>query len=638
MELNTRAKGILDLARKYSNEHNISTLGTEFLILAMYETEDSLCHFLLGEYEVTHDEVIDKTNEIFVLRKKDGEYNKALELILNQAELLAKDRLISEEHLFMAILQSKNTIAISILQSLGLEIEELIEDVNEIYDFSTNSTDELSFISNITKKAKNGELAHFIERRNYLNKMDIILNRRFKNNPLLIGNAGVGKTALVEGYALRLIENKKDLTILSLNLTSMLAGTRYRGDFEERFDKFVKEIASRKNVVVFIDEIHIIMGAATTEGNLDVANMLKPFLARNDIKVIGATTLEEYHKSIENDKALQRRFQPIFISEPTLEETKEILFGIKEDYEKYHNVNISNDCLNYLIEQSDKKILKKYRPDKCIDILDDVMSYNQINNKNNVEYLDVDKAIEGSIGNEINNTKLQLNYNNLNKYIWLFKNDLLEQKPLLKLSYQGNNDGLLYLKNDLMNMFNIGFEAILEIDLSGYKDSIMLTSLIGAPPGYVGYEDEGVLSKHILEYPMSIIVFKGYDKACGTIKSFVSNMLYKGEFIDQKGRCISLNYTILIIEGIKEKKNVGFSNSMVLKDNIFDEYIISTNKTNTLNEKYQNALKKLSYEISFDFDISINDKNKVNEYIYNLVNTKEKGSYIIKKEEIQQIS
>ena len=230
MELNTRAKGILDLARKYSNEHNISTLGTEFLILAMYETEDSLCHFLLGEYEVTHDEVIDKTNEIFVLRKKDGEYNKALEQILNQAELLAKDRFISEEHLFMAILQSKNTIAISILQSLGLEIEELIEDVNEIYDFSTNSTDELSFISNITKKAKNGELAHFIERRNYLNKMDIILNRRFKNNPLLIGNAGVGKTALVEGYALRLIENKKDLTILSLNLTSMLAGTRYRGD------------------------------------------------------------------------------------------------------------------------------------------------------------------------------------------------------------------------------------------------------------------------------------------------------------------------------------------------------------------------------------------------------------------------
>lgn len=638
MELNTRAKGILDLARKYSNEHNISTLGTEFLILAMYETEDSLCHFLLGEYEVTHDEVIDKTNEIFVLRKKDGEYNKALEQILNQAELLAKDRLISEEHLFMAILQSKNTIAISILQSLGLEIEELIEDVNEIYDFSTNSTDELSFISNITKKAKNGELAHFIERRNYLNKMDIILNRRFKNNPLLIGNAGVGKTALVEGYALRLIENKKDLTILSLNLTSMLAGTRYRGDFEERFDKFVKEIASRKNVVVFIDEIHIIMGAATTEGNLDVANMLKPFLARNDIKVIGATTLDEYHKSIENDKALQRRFQPIFISEPTLEETKEILFGIKEDYEKYHNVNISNDCLNYLIEQSDKKILKKYRPDKCIDILDDVMSYNQINNKHDVEYLDIDKAIEGSIGNEINNTKLQLNYNNLNKYIWLFKNDLLEQKPLLKLSYQGNNDGLLYLKNDLMNMFNIGFESILEIDLSGYKDSIMLTSLIGAPPGYVGYEDEGVLSKHILEYPMSIIIFKGYDKACGTIKSFISNMLYKGEFIDQKGRCISLNYTILVIEGIKEKKNVGFSNSMVLKDNIFDEYIISTNKTNTLNEKYQNALKKLSYEISFDFDISINDKNKVNEYIYNLVNTKEKGSYIIKKEEIQQIS
>ena len=634
MELNTRARGILDLARKYSNEHGISTLGTEFLILAMYETEDSLCHFLLGEYEVTHDEVLEKTNEIYILRKKDGEYNKSLEAILNQAAVIAKDRSVSEEHLFMAVLQSKNTIAVSILQALGLDIDELIEDVNEIYDFNTSSTDELSFIKNITKQAKNNELARFIERKNYLNRMDVILNRRFKNNPLLIGNAGVGKTALVEGYAMKMVNDKKDLTILSLNLTAMLAGTRYRGDFEERFDRFVKEIATRKNVVIFIDEIHIIMGAATTEGNLDVANMLKPFLARNDIKVIGATTLDEYHKSIENDKALQRRFQPIFISEPTLDETKKILFGIKEEYEKYHNVRISNDNLNYLIEMSDKKILRKFRPDKCIDILDEVMSYNQIINKDDVSTNDIDKALEGSIGNEINNSDLALNYKELNKYIWLYKMDLLDEKPLLKLNYNGNTEGLINLENDLMNMFNIGYEAILEIDLNGYKDSVMLTSLIGAPPGYVGYEDEGILSKHILQYPMSILVFKGYDKSCGAIKSFVINMLYKGSFIDQKGRVISLANSIMIIEGIKDKKSVGFSSS-INTDNIFDEYITYNNLSNKLNEKYQNALKKLAYEVSFDFDINQNNKRNVNDYLYNLVNNNDKGKYFIKHEELK---
>ena len=243
MELNARAKSIIDLARQYSNERGIKTLGSEFLILAMYETEDSLCHFLLNEYEVTRDEILEKTNEIFVLRKKEGEYNKALEDILQKASELAKDNLVSEEHLFMAVLMNKNTIAAAILESMGLVISDLIEDVKEIYDFSKDDQSELGFVKNITKLAKNKELAKFVNRDEYLNKLDIIMNRRFKNNPLLIGNAGVGKTAIVEGYAERLCDEGSDLTILSLNITAMLAGTRYRGDFEERFDKFVKEIA-----------------------------------------------------------------------------------------------------------------------------------------------------------------------------------------------------------------------------------------------------------------------------------------------------------------------------------------------------------------------------------------------------------
>lgn len=632
MELNARAKSILDLARTYSNEKGIRTLGSEFLILAMYETEDSLCHFLLNEYEVTREEIFNITNEVFILRKYDGEYNKSLEEILQKASELAKDNLVSEEHIFMAILMNKNTIAASILEGMGLVLSDLIEDVKEIYDFSKDDQSELSFIKNITKLAKNKELAKVVNREEYLNKLDIIMNRRFKNNPLLIGNAGVGKTAIVEGYAQKLCDDGSDLTILSLNITAMLAGTRYRGDFEERFDKFVRDIASKKNVVIFIDEIHTIMGAATTEGNLDVANMLKPFLARNDIKLIGATTIDEYHKTIENDKALKRRFQPIFINEPSIEETRKILFGIKYEYEKYHSVTISDDILDYLISQSDKKIKRKYRPDKCIDILDDVMSYCRINKSTNVGKLDIDKIIEGK--NKLTITDdLDLKYEELNKYKWLNKIDLLDDKPILKLSYKGNSLGLSYLIDDLLSIFNIGYESVLELDLSSYKEPAMITSLIGAPPGYVGYNDEGALSKHILQFPMSLIVFKGFSKACSAIRAFVYNMLLKGSFVDQRGRNIALDSTLVIVEGLEEKRSLGFSNN-TCDDNIFDDNIEYWENDSILNNKYKESLRRMNYEVSFDFDISNENKKYINEYLYNYFKNKQSGEYSISKDEI----
>ena len=635
MELNVRARQILELAKKYSIDNNIRTMGSEYLILAMFETEDSLCHFLLNEYEVTKDEILEKTNDIFVLRKKDGEYNKSLEGILNQASILANDRAISEEHIFMSILMNRNTIAAGILESLGLNLDDLTEDVKEIYDFQAGSTDEISYVKNITKMAKNKELSLFIERNNYLDKINIIMHRRYKNNPLLIGNAGVGKTALVEGYAKKLVEQNVDLTILSLNLTAMLAGTRYRGDFEERFDKFVKEIASKKNVVIFIDEIHTIMGAATNEGNLDVANMLKPFLARNDIKLIGATTLEEYHKTIENDKALSRRFQPVFISEPNLEETKKILFGVKNEYEKYHNVFINDDILDYLIYQSDKKITRKFRPDKCIDILDEVMSYNSIIGKKNVDIFDVDRTIDGGINKELIN---DITYKELNKFKWLYSMDLLDNKPLIKICFNGSLNAYNKLLDDCLNLFNIGNEALLEIDLAAYKDAAMLTSLIGAPPGYVGYNDEGILSKHLLAYPMSVLSFKGFDKACSAVKGFIINMLAKGTFLDQRGRCIGLENTIAIVDGIDVKKSIGFNGAYQKRDDsLFDLVLNGKDEKTSLNLKYQKALRKLKYEVSFDFDINLENKKLVDNYLYSLLNNKESGVFNIKKEEIEGV-
>ncbi|MDE7213037.1 MAG: AAA family ATPase, partial [Anaeroplasmataceae bacterium] len=598
-------------------------------------TEDSLCHFLLDEYDVTKEEIEEKTKDIFILRKDLGEYNSSLEAILHQAKLLAGEGSISEEHLFMAVLMNKNTIACSILEALDLSIDELIEDVKDIYDFDHNDTNEVSFVRNITKEAKNDELDTFIDRSEYLKRLDVILHRKYKNNPLLIGNAGVGKTALVEGYAKKLVQDKSDVSVLALNLTSMLAGTRYRGDFEERFDKFIKDIASKKNVIIFIDEIHTIIGAATTDGNLDVANMLKPLLARNGIKLIGATTLEEYHKTIEKDKALARRFQTVFVSEPTLEETKDILYGLRPDYEKYHNVKISDAVLDYLLTESNRAIIHKFRPDKCIDVLDDMLSLAHILNKNEVTTDDVDHTIHNYLGNKLATSSYTLSYDALEKYRWLYLNHLLDDKPLLKLKYQGSKDGLEALITDCKQIFNIGHEAVLSIDLSGYKDSFMLTSLIGAPPGYVGYEDEGVLSKHILAYPSSILVFKNFSQASGNVASFILNFVKSGFFTDQKSRFIELNNVIVIVEGVSEKKSMGFNEKIVEEENFFDESITNDHlNMSNLNSMYEKALSRLNYEISFDFDIDSSNKKKVNRYLYEFTKKNQKGTYLIHKEDI----
>ncbi len=634
-ELNARAKQVFDLMKKYSLQNNIKTMGSEFLILAMYETEDSLCHFLLDEYDVTREEIEEKTKNVFILRKDLGEFNASLEAILHQAKLLAGDHLISEEHLFMAVLMNKNTIACSILEALELNIDELIADVKDIYDFDHQDTNEISFVRNITKEAKNEELDTFVDRSEYLKRLDVILHRKYKNNPLLIGNAGVGKTAIVEGYAQKLVKEKSEVSILALNLTSMLAGTRYRGDFEERFDKFIKEIGSKKNVIIFIDEIHTIIGAATTDGNLDVANMLKPLLARNGIKLIGATTLEEYHKTIEKDKALARRFQTVFVSEPTLSETEDILFGLRPNYEKFHNVHLNDEVLKYLITESDRSILNKFRPDKCIDILDDMLSSASIAHKTEVTKDDVDVSIQTYLGNKILKDTYTLHYPSLEKYKWLYFNHLLDEQPLLKLKYHGISEGLEDLVTDCREIFNIGYEAVLSLDLSGYKDSFMLTSLIGAPPGYIGYEDEGILSKHILAYPSSILVLKNFHEASGNVSSFLLNCIRNGYYTDQKSRLIQLKHVIVIVEGIQEKKLIGFSEKLLEEDALFDEVISSEkNTTANLNYIYEKALSRLNYEISFDFDINSSNKRKVNKYLYEFTKANDKGKYEIHKEDI----
>ncbi len=635
--LNPKALEIINKLQRYSKSRGIKKVGSEYLILSMYEQKDSLCRFLFNEYKITEQEVIEETNNLIIIRKDEKDFTKALENIFKEAIILAKGKEVSDEHLFMATLKTKDSIACYILEMLGLDIDDLVEDVGEIYDFDKQE-EELEYTKNVTTMAKKGELNVFVCRDEYINRMNIILKRKLKNNPLLIGNAGVGKTALIEGLALHNFNNKEDTEIISLNLGSMLAGTKYRGDFEQRLDKVVKEISKKKNIILFIDEIHTIVGAGTTEGSLDVANMLKPFLARSDFKLIGATTPAEYHKSIEKDKALSRRFQTIFIKEPDKEETFKILCGIKDSYEQYHNVKLEDELLTYIVNEASRRIVKRYNPDKSIDVLDEVLATASSVEKKYITANDVDNVIDNILGYKNEMIVENLCYPQLSKYFLLNKAGLLLNKVLLKVNYQGNQIGLDRLINDLEKGFGFTEEMVLKLDLENYNDSHSISSLIGAPPGYVGYEDEGLLSSHILKYPLPVIVINNFNKSNKVIKNMISETMKTGSFNDKAGNTINCMNTIFIIcDEVVKYNSVGFleSNPKKLdKQGIFDEYIVGNDTYhNILNSTYMNSLKKYDIEASFDFDIVEDNKQKVNDVVFELIKNHHTGKINFYKDE-----
>lgn len=616
-EFSKKAEEILNNAKKLSNDAGIYSCGSEFLIQAMYDVEDSLCHFILEEYDVKKEEVIEASSNLYIIRKNKNEYNKTMDTIIHQAKLLAGNKAIDDEHLFMAILMNPSSIACSILVDLGLDIESLILDVKEIYEF--NKSEELAYVKNISNMAKKCELMPFIGRSELLFRMDLILNRKTKSNPLLIGNAGVGKTALVEGYANLLAKRNSPMEVISLNLTSMLAGTKYRGDFEQRFDEFSKTILTKKNVILFIDEIHTIMGAGTTDGNLDIANMLKPYLARSDIKIIGATTLEEYHKSMSKDKALCRRFQPIYVLEPSLEETKTIVFGIRDNYSNFHNVKISDEYLDYLICESNRRIPSRNRPDKCIDILDDTLTYAKIN-KEDVNKNTIDKTIDRFIGcNEVK--AYNPHYKCLEKYVFLASNNLMCSNTLLKIKYNGSKEKRNILIADCINLFKASDEMVLKLDFREFSDTISMTSLIGAPPGYVGYDDDGILTKHLAKYQIPIICIDNYEKGSKRAQGIIRQLMETGEIYDAKGNIIKGSNAIFIVSEIKKNNNVGFmNNEITYNDEIYDEVI---NEENDIvldyTKLYKKQLAAYNIEIADELLINKNNKRKIDEKIFEYV-------------------
>ena len=398
-------------------------IGSEHLILSILN-EDNIVSNKLKEYQVTYNNFRDTLINIVGIGKSVNNYfiyTPLLKRVLEEASIDAKEAKVSEvslNTLFLAILDEGEGVGIRILYKLSVDVDKLYEEMN---DQRINKSIPKKLTINdcsvdFTKKAKDNEFDPLIGRDREVSELIEILSRRNKNNPLLIGEAGVGKTAIVEELAKRIIkgmvpEKLKNTRILSLSMASCVSGTKYRGEFEERITKIIKELETNRDIIIFIDEIHTLVGAGGAEGAIDASNILKPALARGNIKVIGATTINEYKDSICKDKALNRRFQTILIKENTVEETKTILYKLKPIYEDYHHVLINDNILDKIVELSNKYISDKKNPDKSIDILDTICTKVSLKKSNNIKKIDNLRVELESIQKEKNDLIIKGHYN-----------------------------------------------------------------------------------------------------------------------------------------------------------------------------------------------------------------------------------
>ena len=584
--LNNAEKERYNLAHPY--------VGSEHLLLSILKYDEE-CISIFSSYDINYNVFKETLVEIVGSASKKQEINLYTPLlkkiIANATDMaLEKKREVTCKDLVIALLEEAEGIAYRILLSLDVDPDKLYKDLKK-----NTSKEDLTIleIGNNLNQTINME-ERVIGREHELNEIIEILLRKKKNNPLLIGKAGVGKTAIVEELA-RMInkgnvpDSLKDKQIISIEMGTLVAGTKYRGEFEEKLTKIISEIINN-NYILFIDEIHSIANAGGSEGAINAADILKPYMARGDIKIIGATTLEEYEKYIVKDKALERRFDSINIEEPSLKETEDLLLVVKKEYEDYHNIKISNDVIKYLVLKADELIINKNNPDKSIELLDSVCSHVKLFKKNKTDELKLATLKNKYLNNgdfkkasyylkkqlKINNKAINITKEDVlnvieNKINLPNKNNLLKLKDkvtdsiLTELEDKYNNINKLKsillvgrdptIVNDLIELYNPKSKAIV-IDLKEYDN---LNKLIGVSAGYVGYEDNYAL-KSIINSPYSLVVFKNIDTSKKNIKTIINKIISEGKITN--GRGDTIDFTKSLVIGTKEeiKKELGFNN------------------------------------------------------------------------------
>ena len=396
-EFTAQAGKVLITAKNLARKWNHAYVGTEHLLLALKKEYTGVASQVLFMHHVEEDEIIKIIEELVAPvegeKKKKIEFSPRLEFLLDNAlqeAIRQNSEKIGTEHMLLAMIKDADCVATRILVTLNVDLGKIQDDILETVGVNPKEYEDSmdgshsngaleQFGTDLTAKALEGKLDPVIGRENEIERLMQVLSRRTKNNPCLIGEPGVGKTAIIEGLASRIADGlvpnvMKEKRIWTLDLSGMVAGTKYRGEFEERMKKLLREVKADKNIILFLDEIHTIIGAGGAEGALDAANILKPSMARGDIQLIGATTISEYRKHIEKDAALERRFQPITVEEPDRELCKQILDGLKSKYESHHRVVIEESTIDAAILLSERYIHDRFLPDKAIDVLDEACS------------------------------------------------------------------------------------------------------------------------------------------------------------------------------------------------------------------------------------------------------------------------
>jgi len=553
------------------------------------------------------------------------------------------DVTLTTAHIVLMVLNDKHTISSRVLEMYGITVSAIEEKMFGIVEdedtmvvrdprlFGSTSSLPINiadsvrsekkesvlarFSTDLTEVARRGKIDVVIGREAEIERLIQVLGRRKKNNPVLIGEAGVGKSAIVEGLALRIVNNTvprslQGKRVLSLDVASLVAGTKYRGEFEERMSVILDELRSNKDIIVFIDEIHTIVGAGSTQGSLDTANILKPALARGEVQCIGATTFDEYRQSIERDAALERRFQKITVEPTTAEQTLRILQNIKVHYEQHHSVRYTDEALVACVELTQRYIADRHFPDKAIDVMDEAGARQQLFGAEDcrvVDKQDIGRVITSITGIPVErvarsergrlvgmNSELESvvigqseAVGKVVKAIFRSRSGLKDpNKPIGVFMFVGPTGvGKTHLAKELARRFFDNTDALIRIDMSEYSQQHNVSRLIGSPPGYVGYGEGGQLTEAVRRQPYSVILFDEIEKAHSEVYNLMLQLLDDGMLTDGNGRKVDFKNTIIIMTS-----NVGSANAVRRSQTV--GYVTSANNRNrvTAESEYRKAL------------------------------------------------